>query len=92
MTNLTITTLEKNPEFLKQALALIEKSFEYGVSSTFATDFFSLINPKNHHHCYLLLRDEKLIGHIGLKSKIFIHQHYETQIAFLGGIAIAENA
>lgn len=91
MTNLTITTLQKNPELLQQTLNLIEKSFQYGASSTFATDFYSLINKNNHHHCYLLLKDGKLIGHIGLKKKIFIHESYETPIAFLGGISILES-
>lgn len=91
MTNLTITTLKKNPELLKDTLNLIEKSFQYGEASTFATDFYSLINKENHHHCYLLLKDGNLIGHIGLKKKIFIHESYESPIAFLGGISILES-
>lgn len=91
MTNLTITTLKLNPEYLKDTLDLIEQSFQYGETSTFSTDFYSLINPENHHHCYLLLKDKKLIGHIGLKKKIFVHESYEAPIAFIGGISILES-
>jgi predicted GNAT family N-acyltransferase len=91
MINLTIKTLKDRPEFRQESLALIEKSFGYEKDQSYSVDFYSLIRKENDENRFLLLKEEKLIGHIGVKKKIFHFHNFESTFIFIGGIAIAES-
>lgn len=88
MDQLIISTLKDRPSFEQQTVKLIEQSFGYQENFHFHHDFFSLINSQNHHHNFILLKDNLLIGHIGIKEKHFSTTDFSLKVAFIGGIAI----
>jgi predicted N-acetyltransferase YhbS len=84
------TTLLEKPEFFEETLKLIEGSFDYSQENSFLIDFNPLMRKENHENCHLLIKDEKVIGHIGVfKKKIKLKDKTFT-ISMYGGIAIAE--
>lgn len=91
MTNLSIFSLKDRPQFRQDALTLIEESFNYEKDQSYAIDFYSLTNKDNDEHRYLLIENDKLIGHIGVKKKYFEYQNFSTPFIFIGGIAVKQS-
>ncbi len=92
MSELIATTLAKSPEYYKDTIALIEKSFDYKGNNSFEEDFWPLINPHNHKRCHIVLDKEKkkVICHIGLKKREIRSGGKKYPIALLGGIVTDE--
>ncbi|MBT3981294.1 MAG: GNAT family N-acetyltransferase [Bacteriovoracaceae bacterium] len=86
----TITTLLHRPELVEDALSLIEKSFHYTDKYSYKIDFLPLVHKSNLHNCQILIKDDKLIGHIGFLPKKMIFKEKSYPIIFLGGIALDE--
>lgn len=88
-----ITPLSDKPEYKKEVIELIERSFEYASDQKFETDFHLLFNDKNHQNCFLILdqSSKQLIGHIGTKPRFFHVESKKIKTVFIGGIAIKEN-
>ena len=84
-------TLEDNPHLLEQTLILIEKSFNYSKENSFLVDFNPLVSEENYQNCHLLIKDEKVIGHIGVLLKEILIGKKKFEIAMYGGIAIEES-
>lgn len=80
-----ITTLDHKPEYFNQVISLIEESFGYEEQHSFAIDFYPLINRYNHNHCWILIENNKLIGHVGVRVCAL---NNSTPFAMMGGIAI----
>lgn len=88
-----IINLGDAPEYELKAMRLIETCFHYESPHSYAVDFFPLIKSANAAHRFLLLNPAlELIGHIGVKPKILTHLHFEFQVIFIGGIAVAAEA
>lgn len=83
---MTITTLKAAPHLLEATLELIERSFHYQTPNKFSVDFTPLMNESNHHNCFVLVENEKVIAHIGVCEKKILG----SSIAMLGGIAVDE--
>jgi predicted N-acetyltransferase YhbS len=82
------TTLEKSPEYFEETLRLIEESFDYSSENSFLIDFNPLMRLENHNNCHLLIKDNKVIGHIGLLNKFITLKDKTFCISMYGGIAI----
>jgi predicted N-acetyltransferase YhbS len=85
------TTLKESPSLFEETLRLIEKSFHYKEPFSFKEDFAPLMDPSNHHNCFVY-RDEsgKVLAHIGMKDKILSVNGKTHAICLLGGIAVDE--
>ncbi|MCB9094559.1 MAG: GNAT family N-acetyltransferase [Halobacteriovoraceae bacterium] len=86
--NFEIKNLAEAPECYSQVTSLIEKTFNYDKDFKVAIDFYPLLNTQNHPHCYVLLDENKVIGHIGVKYRFFKINNKFHPVAFLGGICI----
>ncbi len=85
------TTLKESPSLWEETLQLIEKSFQYKSPNTFQEDFAPLMDPSNHHNCFIYTdENNKVIAHIGMKDKILKINGHEHLICLLGGIAVDE--
>ncbi len=85
------TTLKESPSLLDETLKLIEKSFLYKEPFSFKTDFAPLMDPSNHHNCFIYTDENgKVIAHIGMKDKILRVNGHDHAICLLGGIAVDE--
>lgn len=80
------TNLEKSPQYIEQTKVLIESSFGYSSNHSFAVDFYPLFNPSNFKHCHILIDNNQVIAHIGIKQRI-LKGH---KLTMYGGIAISE--
>lgn len=88
MNTLEIYSLCEKPELYDQTISLIEEGFEYSDHNKYSEDFYPLINSSNHHHCYLAVVDNELVGHIGVKlSELQLGEHL-IPVALIGGISI----
>lgn len=85
------TTLKESPSLFEETLRLIEKSFHYKKPFSFKEDFAPLMDPSNHHNCFIYTdENHKVIAHIGMKDKILSVNGREHAICLLGGIAVDE--
>ncbi len=92
MPTFSMVKLSERPEFTSASLTLIEESFDYHSPESYANDFFPLMREENSHHRYLLLKDNKeLVGHIAVKQKNIFHHHFQSDVIFIGGIAVKES-
>ncbi len=83
-----LTSLEKHPEFRQQTIQLIEKAFNYTTPYQFAIDFYPLMAPDNAANNHIVIKDKRVIAHLGVQLRKFNGDH---QVALLGGIAVDEN-
>jgi predicted N-acetyltransferase YhbS len=86
-----ITTLEKKPNVFEKCLKLIEKSFGYKNSHSFAVDFYPLVNDENHRNCFIITEGDNVIAHIGVLKRIIKIGNHDFKVNFYGGIAVDEN-
>ena len=85
------TTLKESPTLLGETLNLIEKSFHYKKPFSFSTDFAPLMDPSNHHNCFIFTDESsKVVAHIGMKDKILRVNGHDHAVCLLGGIAVDE--
>ncbi len=85
------TTLKESPSLIEETLHLIEKSFHYKGFFSFKNDFAPLMDPSNHHNCFIFTdENNKVIAHIGMKDKILRVNGKDHAICLLGGIAVDE--
>lgn len=82
------TTLANSPNFFNETISLLEESFEYPTHHSFLIDFYPLVGPSNHDHCHLLIDDQKVIGHIGIRKRKLSYKGKQLDVALIGGIAI----
>ncbi len=87
---LPLNNLKDQPQFWGQTLALIEKSFKYRPEFSFERDFITLMNPENAHHLYILIENEKVVAHLGVKIRDININNQKISIAMMGGIAVDE--
>ncbi len=85
------TTLAKNPEFFKETMTLIEKSFDYSAQNSFQVDFAPLVEKKNHHNCHIIIERDRVIAHIGVSKRFFKVEDKSFPIDMYGGIAVDES-
>ena len=86
------TNLKDSPEYKKQTLELIEKSFHYNKSNSFEIDFAPLLTRDNLKNCHILVDEEfqVVISHIGvLKKDLQINATHP--IALIGGVCVHED-
>lgn len=88
---LTITNLKDSPELYHATLKIVEEEFLYPANEKMTTDFAPLFIESNHHNCFVLLKDKKPIGHIGLREVSFEVNEMIFPIAFIGAIAITKS-
>lgn len=88
MNDITIKKLSETPQLKEKVLKIIHQELKYGENNSFSRDFYPLFNSQNHNHCYLALKGQEVIGHIGVKKRIFGTKKIETTVALLGGIVI----
>jgi GNAT superfamily N-acetyltransferase len=86
-----ILNLADSPRFIMQTLKLIEESFEYPDDQQFDTDFYPLFNKNNFENCFIIIEDNKVLAHIGVKLRKLIINKQTHLIAMYGGIAVDEN-
>lgn len=85
------TTLKESPSLFEETLRLIEKSFHYKKPFSFKEDFAPLMDPSNHHNCFIFTdENNKVIAHIGMKDKILRVNGKDHALCLLGGIAVDE--
>lgn len=87
---LPLNNLKDHPQFWDQTQALIEKSFKYRPEFSFEKDFVTLMNQENAHHLYILIENEKVIAHLGVKRRDININNKKVSIAMIGGIAVDE--
>ena len=85
------TTLKESPLLIEESLRLIEKSFHYKKPFSFKEDFAPLMDPSNHHNCFIYTdENNKVIAHIGMKDRTLRVNGNEHSLCLLGGIAVDE--
>lgn len=85
-----VISLQERPQLVEATLQLIEASFNYSSEFKFQTDFAPLMDPSNHHNCYILInQQEQVMAHLGVKTRKMMIGHNAHTICLLGGIAVA---
>jgi predicted N-acetyltransferase YhbS len=86
-----IFRLSEKPSCFRATLRLIERSFGYESSHSFAVDFAPLIDEANFQNCFILLdENENVIAHIGAKDRTITVGNKKFTFTMLGGIAVDE--
>lgn len=85
MDEVSFTTLSNEPSFYNQTVELIGSAFEYDNPRQFAVDFATLMDRKNLQHNHILVTEDRVVGHIGVR----IRKLGNTPVALVGGIAVA---
>lgn len=86
-----IKTLKEKPELFPAALKLIETSFHYQSPESFKVDFAPLIDPSNHHNCFMLIDEsDNVFAHIGVRERTLTLNNKQHPIILIGGIAVDE--
>jgi predicted N-acetyltransferase YhbS len=86
-----IFPLKEKPSCFRPALKLIEASFHYQKENSFKIDFSPLMDPSNHHNCYVYLDDqEQVLAHVGARDLFINLNGKHHRITLLGGIAVHE--
>jgi len=89
--NIIKTNLGRNPEYYEQTINLIETAFNYSESNSFESDFAPLVHPLNHQNLHILIEDDQVVAHIGIRLRDFGHQNLSSPVALIGGIAIKDS-
>ncbi len=92
MNQFVITNLAKSPEYYKDVIQLIEKSFGYDDKHHFDLDFWTLIGPNNHKNCHFILnkKEDSVVCHIGVKNRDIRIKRNKHPVCLIGGIATDE--
>lgn len=85
-----ITNLMESPHLKSTVLKIVEEEFNYPSDQDMTVDFSPLFQESNLKNCFVLLKDEKAIGHIGLREVNFQINGMLFSIAFIGAIAITK--
>ena len=83
-----IKTLNQFPERSEEVLEIIHQEFNYPQEHSFHDDFYCLFNKDNFKHCHVVLINDEIIGHIGIKLRQLGIKNIWTPVALIGGIAI----
>ncbi len=83
-------TLKELPSKRAETIKLIEESFDYSNNNSFEIDFYPLMRDENSDNSYILLKDNEVIGHIGILNKFIKIEDEIFNIPMLGGIVIKE--
>lgn len=86
-----ILNLADSPRFIMKTLTLIESAFEYPDKEQFDTDFYPLFNKNNFENCFVIVEDDQVLAHIGVKLRKLIINKQTHLIAMYGGIAVDAN-
>ena len=84
------TTLDERPELFVEVVSLIEKSFKYNKDNAYEVDFYPLMKKENHHNNHILIKDNKVVAHIGYLERKILVKDKEFSAYFIGGIAVDE--
>jgi predicted N-acetyltransferase YhbS len=82
------TTLSNSPSYLEETLSLLEDAFKYPSHHKFLTDFYPLLGTHNHNHCHILIKDNKVVGHIGVNKRTISYKGDTLEVILIGAIAI----
>lgn len=86
-----IFRLSEKPSCFEATLKLIERSFGYESTQSFAIDFAPLIDESNFKNCFILLdENENVLAHIGTKDRTITLGDEQFTFTMLGGIAVDE--
>ena len=83
-----ITNLKESPQLIEKAKKLIEKSFDYPESESFAVDFYPLYNKDNFQNCFVMEDEGLVLAHIGVRPRSLAGH----PILMIGGIAVEEES
>jgi hypothetical protein len=84
--NLEIADLNSCPEYLEEAIALIEKEFKYSELYSYKEDFPQLFTEQNLSNLYVALYKERVVGTLFTRPQPLIFQEIKIPSLFLGGI------
>ncbi len=82
------TTLQERPDLRSKTIQLIEKSFKYPPDQHFEIDFYPLLAPTNSANNHIIIKDNKLIAHLGCLPRTMTAGH---PVLLMGGIAVDDN-
>lgn len=84
----TSSTLAKYPGLIKGTLELIETAFNYPENKSFDQDFFPIFNSSNFSNNHIIINNNKVIAHVGVKSRLMEVNDLDFPVVLLGGIAV----
>jgi len=85
------TNLADSPQYIDKTITLIESSFEYLDENSFQIDFYPLIKKDNHNQCYILIDNNEVLAHIGVKKRSLTINNKNFPFTMYGAIAVDEN-
>ena len=86
--NHQISNLKASSHLYEETIALIEDAFEYNREHSFKIDFYPLMREGNRENCHILIKDNKVVAHIGaLQAGLSLNSN-EYTITMFGGIAV----
>lgn len=85
------TNLAESPVYYKDTIKLIESAFDYSSNNSFDIDFYPLMCEKNQKNCHLIIKDNKVVAHIGVLEKEITLNNKSYPLAMYGGIAVHKN-
>ncbi|MCO4755663.1 MAG: GNAT family N-acetyltransferase [Bacteriovoracaceae bacterium] len=86
-----LTNLQARPDKYLDTMSLIERSFNYSDENSFAVDFYPLVNKSNWQNCWIILDDDKVIGHSGCVRRSFKVKDKLIDSIFIGAVAVDQN-
>lgn len=89
-TQLALLPLKKVPQYYNEVVQIIEKELGYTPANHFSDDFLPLMEANNWENCYVIFKDQEVIGHIGIKPTTFSFNEIELRFALIGGICLKE--
>lgn len=89
--SIKLTNLKESAQYIDKARELIEKSFEYPKQFSFNIDFYPLFNEANFQHCHILIDNDEVIAHIGVKTKYLNIGSKTFKLHLYGGIAVDQS-
>lgn len=88
--HLKIISLNERPHLKEKTIKLIEECFEY-TKSSFAIDFYPLINDNNLNNCFIVLSENEPIAHIGISHRKLNLFSIKYPISLIGGVCVNNN-
>ncbi len=86
--SIQISNLKDSPNKVSETLNLIEDSLNYSSENSFEQDFYPLFNIDNHGNCYIVLKNDEVIAHIGFCPREVIINNHLIPIGMIGGICV----
>lgn len=87
-----LTNLFNSPKFRQSTVELIESSFLYGKTNSFAIDFAPLMALSNAQNNHIYIEDNNVLAHIGKLNRVISFGSSEYTISMYGGIAVSKNS